>query len=65
MSIEDKKAMTIMNESLGVVENHYQLDLPLRKRRSFPNNKSQAERRLNSLKTRLKKDADLGQKYKL
>jgi hypothetical protein len=36
----------------------------LRERANFPNNKSLSERRLNSLKTRLKKDLNLYDKYK-
>ena len=64
MSLEDKRALAIMEQSLIVVDNHYQLDLPLRERPNFPNNKSLAERRLNSLKTRLKKDPHLYDKYK-
>ena len=64
MSLEDKKALTIMERSLVVVHNHYQLDLPLRERPNFPNNKNIAERRLIFLKRRLKKDPNLYDKYK-
>jgi hypothetical protein len=64
MSLEDKRALAIMEQSLIFVDNHYQLDLPLRERPNFPNNKSLAERKLNSLKTRLKKDPNLYDKYK-
>ena len=64
MSLEDKKALSIMEESLKVVDNHYQLDLPFRDKLGFPNNRCLAERRLHSLKARLKKDADLHEKYK-
>ena len=59
MSLEDKNALTIMEQLLGVVHNHHQLDLLLRGRPNFPNNKSLAERR-----SRLKKDLDLCDKYK-
>jgi hypothetical protein len=60
MSLEDKKALSIMEESLEVVDSHYQLDLPFCDKLDFPNNRGLAERRLNSLKAEvLKKDADL------
>jgi hypothetical protein len=64
MSLEDKKALSIMEESLKVVDSHYQLDLPFRDKLGFPNNRGSAERRLNSIKACLKKDADLHEKYK-
>jgi hypothetical protein len=64
ISLEDKKALSIMEESLKVVDSHYQLDLPFRDKLGFPNNRGLAERRLNSLKACLKKDADLHKKYK-
>ena len=35
MSLEDKKALTIMEQSLIVLDNHYQLVLPLRGRLNF------------------------------
>ncbi|CAB4027382.1 Hypothetical predicted protein, partial [Paramuricea clavata] len=50
MSLEDKKALSIMEESLKVVDSHYQLDLPFRDKLGFPNNRGLAERRLHSLK---------------
>jgi hypothetical protein len=63
-SLEDKKALSIMEKSLKVVDSHYQLDLPFRDKLGFPNNRCLAERKLHSLKARLKKDADLHEKYK-
>ncbi|CAB4031446.1 Gag-Pol poly [Paramuricea clavata] len=59
MSSEDKKPLSIMEESLIVVDSHYQLDLSFRDKLGFPNNRGLAERRLNSLKARPKKDSDL------
>ena len=53
MSLEGKKALTVMEQSLIVVDNHYQLVLPLCGRLNFPNNKGLAEQRRNSLKTDL------------
>ena len=65
MSIDDRKALYKMESSLKVdVDGHYQLDLPFREIPDFPNNRSLAERRLNSLKMRLKKDRKLHTKYK-
>ena len=46
------------------MDSHYQLDVPFRDKLGFPNNRGLAERRLNSLKARLKKDSDLHEKYK-
>ena len=63
MSLEDKKALTIMERSPSVVDDHYKLDLLQRGRSNFPNNKSLAEQRLNCLKTRLKQDPYLYDKY--
>lgn len=63
MSIEDQKALHIMDSSVKVVDGHYQLDLPFKGSPNLPNNRVQAERRLNSLKVRLKKDPDLYTKY--
>ena len=39
-------------------------DMPFRERLPFPNNRAMAERRMNSLKTRFKKDPELYVKYK-
>lgn len=66
MSLDDKKALAMMESSITVdVDGHYQLDLPFREKPHFPNNRSLAERRLHSLKIRLKKDEDLYAKYKV
>ena len=59
MSLEDKKALSIMEESLKVVDGHYQLDLPFRDKPALPNNRKLAERRLHSLGVRFRKDPDL------
>ena len=64
MSLEGKKALSIMGESLKVVDGHYQLDLPFHDGTALPNNQSLAERRLHSLGMRFRKDADLDEKYK-
>jgi hypothetical protein len=64
VSLEDQKALAIMETSLKVVDGHYHLDLPFRTKTEFPDNKSLAQKRLNSLKLRLKRDQDLYTKYK-
>ena len=65
MSIEDQKALVLMENSLKVdVDGHYQLDLPFRATPNFPNDRRLAERRLFSLKMRLRKDQELHAKYK-
>lgn len=64
LSLEDKKARMIIENSVKVVDNHYQLDLPFREDLPFPNDRTMAERRMSSLKARFKKDPDLYAKYK-
>ena len=54
----------MMENSGKVVDDHYQLDMPFRERLPFPNNGVMAEKRMNSSKTRLKKDPELYVKYK-
>ncbi len=58
-------AKIIMENSVRVVDDYYQLDMPFRERLPFPNNRAMAEKRMNSLKTRFKKDPELYVKYKL
>lgn len=65
MSIEDRRALTIMEKSVCQVENHYQVALPWRYNSPcLPNNRLLAERRLQLLRTRLKKDEKLRLKYR-
>ena len=64
LSLEDKKAQIIMEDLVKVVDDHYQLDLPFREKLPFPNNRAMADKRMNPLKTRLKKDPELYVKYK-
>ncbi|XP_068689567.1 uncharacterized protein, partial [Montipora foliosa] len=64
MSLEDKRALKIMNETVTKTDGHYQVRLPWRNRPpSIPNNRSFAESRLCSLKRRLVKDEELHRKY--
>ena len=54
----------IMESSVKVVDDHYQLDLPFLEDQPLSNNQTMTEKRLGSLKTCLKKDPDLHAKYK-
>ena len=64
MSLEDKRALKIMNETVAKTDGHYQVGLPWRNRPpSIPNNRGLAESRLCSLKRRLLKDEELHRKY--
>lgn len=64
MSKEDKRALSIMKESICLKEGHYQIDLPWKD--NVPcllNNRAMAERRLKLLCKRLLKNPDLCSKY--
>ena len=64
-STVDKKALEVMARSLKRKDDHFQVALPWRKEPvDIPNDKPMAERRLESLKRRLKKDSKLFEKYK-
>ena len=62
MSKEDKRALSIMKESICFKEGHYQLpwkdDVPC-----LPNNRAMAEHRLKLLRRRLLKNPDLRSQY--
>ena len=63
-SVEDKRALHVMEESVKLVDGHFQVALPWRKDPpGIPNNKPMAEKRLRSLKNRLEKDGELLEKY--
>ena len=61
MSVEDKKALKVMESTVEMVNGQYQVALPWR---HLSNNRLMAERGLHSLKRRLLKDRDLLDKYK-
>ncbi|KAK3700060.1 hypothetical protein QZH41_004360 [Actinostola sp. cb2023] len=64
-SVEDKKALEVMERTLKKVNGHYQVALPWRDNPPFlPNNRGMAERRRQLLKKRLLKDENLFDKYK-
>ncbi|XP_028404802.1 uncharacterized protein LOC114527367 [Dendronephthya gigantea] len=65
MSMEDRKALSIMESSAKLVNGHYQIALPWRYGiPNLPNNRSMAEQRMKSLQWRLKKNPKLKEKYK-
>ena len=65
MSIEDRRALAIMESTVQMVDGHYQLSLPWKyENPSLPNNRAMAVKRLDLLKRRLEKDVDLKRKYK-
>ncbi|XP_078372656.1 uncharacterized protein LOC144656297 [Oculina patagonica] len=65
MSVEDKRALAIMEQSVEIEGGHYQVALPWRQYPPFlPFNRSMAERRLQMLKKRLQQDGELFENYK-
>ena len=64
MSLEDKRALKIMNETLTKTDGYYRVGLPWRNRLPLIlNNHGFTESRLCSLKRRLLKDEELHRKY--
>ena len=65
LSIEDRRALAIMESTVQIVDGHYQLSLPWKyDNPSLPNNRAMVVKRLDLLKRRLEKDVDLKRKYK-
>ena len=65
MSQNDRKALGIMEESVAMRNGHYEIALPWKTYPPcLPNNKTQAEHRLQLLKKRLVKDPNLLGKYR-
>ena len=65
MSIEDRRALAIMENTVRKVDGHYQIALPWRYQSPcLQNNRSMAERRLRLLQNRLKKDESVRVKYR-
>ena len=63
--IEDRRAKSVMDSSVKVVGGHYEIALHWKYDTPYlPNNKFMAERRLEPLKKRLKRDPKLLAKYK-
>ena len=64
MSVEDKRAMSVFEESVQIVDGHYQVAIPWKNPSPcLPNNRVMAEHRLQHLKRRLAKNPDLRSKY--
>ncbi|KAK3746513.1 hypothetical protein QZH41_005378 [Actinostola sp. cb2023] len=64
MSLEDRRAKAIMDNTVTFVNGHYQIGLPWKyDAPQLPNNRSMAERRLELLKKRLLRDPVLAKKY--
>ena len=65
MSVEDQKALNIMESCAKKVNGHYEIALPWHvSSPNFPNNRKMAERRLISLQQPLMKDPRLKEKYR-
>jgi len=65
MSLEDRRALHQMEESIKLVDGHYQLALPWKRpNTALPNNRVCAEGRLRLLKKRLQRDPKLLEKYR-
>ena len=65
MSVDDRKALKMMEESTTIVDNHYQIGMLWNSTNpQLPNNYDVALKRLQNLKNRLKKDNVLHQKYR-
>ena len=65
MSVEDKKALSIMERSVKLDQGHYQVALPWRQYPPFlPYNRPMAERRFQVLKKRFLQDEKLFESYK-
>ena len=64
MSVEDKRAVSIMENSIAKRGDHYVMNLPWREgNETWPSNRVMAEKRLKSLKTKLSSNNDLRDKY--
>ena len=64
MSLEDRKALSVYEESAFVVNHHYQITTPWRRQKPcLPNNRTMAEHRLKQLRRRFVRDPDHRKKY--
>lgn len=65
MSVEDEKALAIMEDSVKKVSGHYQVALPWRQQPPYlPNNRVAVEQRLHLLKKRFLRDPEFFARYK-
>ena len=64
LSYEDKKFLEMMDEKTKKVGKHYQLPLPMKNHKKFPNNRYLAEKRLQYLKGRFFRNLKFFMDYK-
>ena len=65
MSVEDERALRILEESTKMVSGHYQIALPWRQQPPYlPNNRILADQRLQLLKKKFLRDHKLFERYK-
>ena len=65
ISIEDQKFLKVMKENTVLVNSHYQIPPPLKDSDvKFPDNRKQAEKRLEGLEKRFKRDQKFFQQCK-
>jgi hypothetical protein len=65
MSVEDKRALRMMKDTVELVEGHYRLGLPWRhKPPRLQNNRKMAQRRLDCLRRKFEKYPELFERYK-
>ncbi len=64
MSVEDRRALEVFEESVTLIDGHYQLAIPWKRNESdLPNNRTVAELRINYLTKKLRKDDGLLERY--
>lgn len=64
-SVEDKKVVDIWEQSVRVVDGHYQMDIPFKSKDfSLPDNRTIAEKRLQSLTNRFLRNPELSVEFK-
>ena len=63
MSVEDKQALTMMQESVKMVDGHYEVDLPWKNDDDLPDNRGQALVRLEHVRRRLLRDPEMHRMY--
>ena len=64
MSLDDRKALSLVEESITEKDGHLEIGMPWRVESSeIPNNRNTAEKRLGYLKKKLQADAPLKEKY--
>ena len=65
LSVNDRRALGIMEKSIKKMDGHYQVALPWKSNQiSFPNNRTMALRRLIQLKGRFHKDPTFFERYR-